>query len=132
MYDRLLTVIPYDIYTREEAKYTKENHARPRAESFYHAILFSMIWSSRVRTTAENHSYKGRSDIEAEKNGHYYVIELKVTGGKKAAEKAADEAIKQIREKGYADKYAGTDVTLVGIGVDRKARRVGGVRIERL
>jgi hypothetical protein len=39
--------------------------------------------------------------------------------------------IRQIREKGYADKYAGMDATLIGIGVDNEARRVGGVRIEK-
>ena len=132
MYDRLLAAIPYDIYTREEAKYAEENRVRPLAESFYHTILFSMIWSSRIRTTAENHSYRGRSDIEAEKNDRHYVIELKAAAGKEAAEKAADEAIRQIREKGYADKYAGKNTTLVGIGVDKDARRVGGVKIEEL
>jgi predicted RecB family endonuclease len=80
---------------------------------------------------AENHSYKGRSDIEAEKNGHYYIIELKVSQGKENAERAAKTAIRQIREKGYADKYTGMDATLIGIGVDNEARRVGGVKIEK-
>jgi hypothetical protein len=135
MYDRLLMTIPYDIYEREEKKYsenkTNEQYkAYPLAESFFHALLFSMLWASCAQTTAENHSYKGRSDIEAEKNGHRYVIELKVAEGKEAAEKAAQAALRQIHEKGYADKYAGEDVTLLGLGVDRRARRVGKAEIE--
>jgi predicted RecB family endonuclease len=90
-----------------------------------------MLWASRANTTAENHSYKGRSDIEAEKNGHRYVIELKAAEGTHAAEHAAETAMRQIHEKGYADKYAGKEVTLVGIGIDKEARRVGAYKIER-
>ena len=81
---------------------------------------------------AENHSYWGRSDIEAEKNGHRYVIELKVADGKEAAEKATDEAMRQIREKGYADKYADKGATLIALAVDRERRRVAGWRIEQV
>ncbi|MDR1874847.1 MAG: PD-(D/E)XK nuclease domain-containing protein, partial [Synergistaceae bacterium] len=145
------------IYEREERKYTERvrdaDYTPSRAESFYHALLFALIWASRTPTTAENHSYWGRSDIEAEKNGHRYVVELKVADGKEAAEKAADEAMRQIREKGYADRYKENrksvrgsatlesttlgsttrgSTTLIGLAVDRSARRVGGYRIEKL
>jgi hypothetical protein len=135
-YDMLLATIPYDIYVREERKYAEANaggkyKAYALAESFYHALLFSMLWASRANTTAENHSYRGRSDIEAEKNGHRYVIELKAAEGTCASEKAAESAMRQIYEKGYADKYAGKEVTLVGIGVDRVSRRVGAYKIEK-
>jgi hypothetical protein len=91
-----------------------------------------MLWASCTHTTAENHSYKGRSDIEAAKNGHHYVIELKIADGTSASEKAAETAIRQIREKGYADKYAGKDVAVIGIAVDKEARRVGASEIEKL
>jgi hypothetical protein len=71
------------------------------------------------------------------------VVELKVAEGKEAAEKAADEAMRQIREKGYADRYKENrksvqgsttlgSTTLIGLAVDRSARRVGGYRIEKL
>jgi hypothetical protein len=143
VYNSLLASLPYDLYEREEQKYAREHKREreegipaPYAESFYHMILFTLIWASRVNTTAENHSYWGRSDIEAEKNGHRYVVELKIADGQKAAEKAADDAIKQIQEKGYADKYVVDRrnhgaTTLIGIAVDRTARRVGGYRIEK-
>jgi hypothetical protein len=134
-YDRLLAAIPYDIYEREERKYAegkKNGDFYPLAESFFHALLFSMLWSSCAHTTAENHSYKGRSDVEAEKNGRRYIIELKIADGKEAAAKAAEAALRQIHEKGYADRYAGQNATLLGLGVDREARRVGNARIERL
>ena len=137
IYNALLAGIPYDIYERKERKYAREEKEEdyfptPYAESFYHALLFTLLWSSRVRTIAEAHGYWGRSDIEAEKNGHRYVVELKVAEGKEAAEKAADEAMNQIRRKGYADKYATEGATLIALAVDRERRRVGGYRIEKL
>jgi hypothetical protein len=90
-----------------------------------------MLWAACASATAGNHSYKGRSDIEAEKNGHRYVIELKVAEGKGASEKAAESAMRQVHEKGYADKCAGKGVTIIGIAVDKEARRVGASKIER-
>ena len=59
-------------------------------------------------------------------------MELKIAEGKEMSEKAAKEAIGQIRERGYADRYAGEDVTLVGLAVDSATRRVGGCKIEPL
>ena len=126
-YNQTLRAIPYDIYDREEAKY---EHERSKglisfnlAESFYHAVLFTMLWSSGVTTLAENHSYRGRSDIEVLHRGHVYVVELKVADGAEASARASDDAMEQIRAKGYADKHPGA--RLIGIAVDRTARQVG-------
>ena len=80
---------------------------------------------------AENHSYHGSSDIEIIKDGHHYVVELKIAGSEAECEKAADEALAQIREKGYADQFAAGEATLIGIAVDREARLVKAHRIER-
>jgi hypothetical protein len=122
-YNTLLASLPYDVYEREESK---ADH------SFYQAVLFTLLWSSRIRTKAENHSYLGRSDIEAEKNGYNYVIEMKVADGKEASEKATDEAMKQILKKGYADKYALSGATLIALVVDSKNRCVGGWKTQDL
>jgi hypothetical protein len=117
-YNRILAAIPYDIYAHEEKK---------RGEAFYHALLLVLLWSSRIPTRAENHSYKGRSDVEIEHRGKIYVVELKTAEGDSACERAADEAIEQIRKKGYADKYS-TGVVLIGLAVDRAKRQVGAFR----
>ena len=138
IYNALLASLPYDLYEREERKYqqawqgAEDYKTIPYAESFYHSLLFALLWASRVNTTAEAHSYWGRSDIEVEKNGYRYVVELKAVDGKEAAEKAADEAMRQMREKGYADKYAVTGATLLALAVDRMKRRVAGWRMAKL
>ncbi len=94
------------------------------AESFYHSILFTLLWASGVTTYAETHSYKGRSDVEVHHRGHVYIVELKVADSKEEAEKAADAALTQIYAKGYADKYQ--KAQLLGIAVDRSKRRATG------
>ena len=130
-YNQTLRAIPYDIYDREEAKYERERSkgliSFNLAESFYHAVLFTMLWSSGVTTLAENHSYRGRSDIEVLHRGHVYVVELKVADGAEASARASDDAMEQIRAKGYADKHPGA--RLIGIAVDREARQVGSYKI---
>ncbi|MCL2010731.1 MAG: PD-(D/E)XK nuclease domain-containing protein, partial [Synergistaceae bacterium] len=120
-YRRVLAAIPYDIYEREEKK---------QGEAFYHALLLVMLWSSRIPTRAENHSYKGRSDVEIEYRGKVYIIELKTAEGRDACERAADEALEQIGTRGYADKYDPVKVTLIGLAVDKTERRIGAFRIE--
>ena len=131
-YRRTLAAIPYDIHAREEKKYELDRakgdlSMSNLAESFYHAVLFTMLWSSGVTTLAENHSYRGRSDIEVLHRGHVYVVELKVVNGVSASALAANDAIAQIQARGYADKHRGA--RLIGIAVDREARQVGAYKI---
>ena len=134
-FNQLLASIPYDIYVREERKYS-EAHSdilfNNLAESFFHALLFTLIWAARLTTVAENHSYHGRSDIEIIKNKHHYIVELKIADDEVTCEKAADDAMAQIKEKGYADRFGAGEATLIGIAVDRKARRVKAHRIKKL
>ena len=60
------------------------------------------------------------------------VLALEGHQGGKAAKKAASAAMKQIREKGYADKYARTVATLIALAVDKEKRRVAEYVIEKL
>lgn len=120
-YRQILAAIPYDLYEREEKK---------SGEAFYHAILLTLLWAARIPTCAENHSYKGRSDIEIEYRGRVYIIEMKIATGADACEAAADVAIAQIKTKGYADKHDPAITTLIGIAVDKDKRQVGAHRIE--
>ena len=133
-FNQLLASIPYDIYEREERKYSEAHSSiiiNNLAESFFHALLFTLIWAARLTTIAENHSYHGRSDIEIIKNKHHYIVELKIADSEAECEKAADDAMEQIKAKGYADRFASGEATLIGIAVDRQARLVKAHRIEK-
>ena len=134
-FNQVLAAIPYDIYEREERKYSEAHSSiimNNLAESFFHAMLFTLIWAARLTTIAENHSYHGRSDIEIIKNHHHYIVELKIADNEAECEKAADEAMAQIKAKGYADRFAPGEATLIGIAVDRVARLVKAHRMEKV
>ena len=70
------------------------------------SLLFSHI-SDRVRE--ETFNFKGRSDVEFEFDDQFYVIELKrlpPKGSKNAAEKLANEAQEQIKDRKYGHNLA--------------------------
>ncbi len=69
---------------------------------------------------------QGYIDAVAETSRHIYVMEFRM--GKAA------EAMQQIREKGYAQKYLhrGKTVTLLAVGFDSQARNIGNWEEERL
>ena len=60
------------------------------------------------------------------------MIDLRRAGGEEAAKKAAGQAMKQIREKGYADKHTYIGAILIAMAVDKEKRRVAEYVIEKL
>ncbi len=45
---------------------------------------------------------------------------------------SASKALRQIREKGYGEKYRGRDLYLVGIRIDEEKRNLAEFEMERL
>ena len=78
-----------------------------------------------VRT--EVHSSQGRSDVEVETQDSIYIFEFKV-GGK------PQDAIVQIKEAGYADKYGANNksIFLVGATISRNKRTLGKWVVEKV
>ena len=95
--------------------YHLENHN----ERHYHAILYTLLSAFGADLNAEEPSAKGRADIILRMPLGIYVIEIKYDG-------TADEALQQIRDKGYANKYRldGRHVTCVGINFSSKERNI--------
>ena len=62
-------------------------------------------------TQAEVRSAKGRADAVVKTPDYIYVFEFKLSG-------SAEEAIKQIDEKGYLIPYSADERQLIKIGVD--------------
>ncbi|MDR2616949.1 MAG: PD-(D/E)XK nuclease domain-containing protein [Endomicrobium sp.] len=95
--------IPYDLHT-------------PR-ESFYHALFIMMAKASGYEV--EVHTDKGRIDIVLKIKGSVFIIEFKYNKDKKSIETLLKEAITQLRDKKYHEKYASTDVTLLAIAFNK-------------
>ncbi|MDE5871233.1 MAG: ATP-binding protein [Muribaculaceae bacterium] len=103
--------IPYDL------KLDNENNFH---NAFY--ILTTLIG---IEAKAEVHTSDGRIDLLIETPKFIYVIELKYDA-------SAEEALRQIEEKGYVRKFATDSRKLfkIGVGFSSKTRRIDGWRIE--
>ena len=90
-----------------------------KGEHHYHVVLYTLLTAFGAEITAEEPSAKGRADIILKMPQGIYVIEIKY-------DDTADEALKQIEQRGYADKYRadGRPITKVGVAFSAKERNI--------
>ena len=103
----------------------KENRVQ---EFSFQRILYVLLTSSGFfRVTAEDRQAHGRADLVAETPEHVFIFELKVDG-------TPQEALAQIKEKGYAEPYrhSGKEVYLIGLSFDGATRHLAGTAAEAL
>ena len=80
-------------------------------ERHYQNVLFIVFKLLGFYTRAEYRTSNGRIDMVVKTDRYIYVMEFKLDG-------TAEEAIRQINEKGYAAPFASDDRTLYKIGVN--------------
>jgi hypothetical protein len=102
--------IPYDLNDRAAAA---------QKEGYYQGLVYAILTLTGLTPAAEKRSAAGRSDLVVETKNAVYIFEFKL-------DKSADEALRQIEEKGYAAPYAMTNKKIVKIGVnfDSKTRNI--------
>ena len=88
-------------------------------EHHFHAMLYTIFVSFGADVVAEDLNSQGRADLTLKMPRGIYIIELKYG-------KSADEALRQIGERGYAEKYAmdGRPVTKVGLAFSKEERNI--------
>ena len=100
-----------------------------RVQEFsFQRILYVLLTSDgSFRVTAEDRQAHGRADLVAETPERVFVFELKVDG-------TPQEALGQIKEKGYAEPYrhSGKEVHLIGLSFDGQTRHLTGTATEPL
>ncbi len=104
--------IPYDLTDRQN-------------EQMWQAIVYVILKSIGVAVEAEVKTNDGRIDMTAETPEHCYVIEFKL-------DKSAAEAIRQIRENRYADRFIGNGktLTLIGLAFSKEKRTIVDSAVE--
>ncbi len=103
----------------------KENSVQ---EFSFQRILYVLLTSDgSFRVTAEDRQSQGRADLVAETPERVFVFELKVDG-------TPQEALDQIKEKGYAEPYrhSSKEVHLIGLSFNGATRRLTGTATEPL
>ncbi len=101
----LFASIPYQIFIEH-------------LEYYYQSVIYIALKLVGVRLACEVQTHKGRIDAVIETKQRIYVIEFKMG--------SAEEALKQIEEKGYGIAYQmdGREVIKLGIGFSHEARNI--------
>ena len=89
------------------------------AELYFQNTMYVMCKLMGQYTQVERHTSNGRMDIVVQTDKYIYIMELKMDA-------SADEALKQIEEKGYAKPFAADTRKLfkIGIGFSSETRRI--------
>ena len=108
--------IPYNNYTKNNLQIY---------EGFYATVIYVYLQSLGLDIVGEDVTNKGRIDLTIKMHQAIYIIEFKV---------GSDDALKQIKERGYAQKYLSLkkDIYLVGINFDAKRRNITQFQWERV
>jgi hypothetical protein len=101
----ILADLPYETYQNQ-------------SEGLYHGLIHLIFSYLGMFVNSEVHSSQGRADAVVETLTDVYIFEFKFN-------KTAQEALKQIYENQYANKYQASDKVITGIGVNFNAAKRG-------
>jgi hypothetical protein len=101
--------VPYELITQKE--------------SYYHSLFLLTARLSGFETDGKIHTDKGRIDVVLKKDNSIIVVEIKYEK-EVSTKKLVKQAIEQIKEKRYYEKYTKNDVSLLGIGFG-KGKEIG-------
>ncbi|KLO21565.1 ATPase AAA [Marinitoga sp. 1197] len=108
---KIISAIPYNLHKKEE--------------KYYHSLIFTIIASAGIDVKAEELTNLGRSDLVIDFYESIYLFEIKV-------DKSAIDAINQIKEKKYYEKYKGKEIYIIGININSEKRNIEDYIIEKI
>ncbi len=119
-FNQLYASIPADWY---------RNNPIARYEGYYASVFYSHFAALGLDITLEDASSHGRLDMAVRFNGQIYLFEFKVV-----ELTPEGQALQQIKDRGYADKYRaeGLPIHLIGVEFSREQRSVVGFAVESL
>ncbi len=102
----LFASIPYTLETK-------------RDEAYFHTAFYLIVSASGINAHSQVLTCDGRIDLVMEYSDKIYIIEFKCN-------QSAQAGIRQIREKGYDQKYraSGKKIILMGVCFDTQKRNV--------
>lgn len=104
--------IPYDVQVNQE--------------KYYQSLFFAIFSLVGLSIETEVHTNQGRIDCVLQTMNTIYIIEFKLNGSK-------EEALQQIIDKQYAQKYqqGEKEVVLLGVEFDKDQRNIGDYIVKR-
>ncbi|MCQ2276528.1 MAG: ATP-binding protein [Bacteroidales bacterium] len=83
----------------------------PEQERHFQSVMFILTALCGYHVQIEEHTNKGRMDMTVQTQDYVYIFEFKFN-------KSAEEALAQIDEKGYAERFQSDERTVMKIGVN--------------
>ncbi|MBI4646346.1 MAG: AAA family ATPase [Bacteroidia bacterium] len=98
-----------------------------KKEKYFHSLFYIVLKIIGYQIDVEILTIKGRIDAIVKTDTDIFILEFKI-------DQSADKAIKQIKEKKYAEKYSDDKrpVTLLGINFDTEMKRVDDYKVVKL
>jgi hypothetical protein len=96
-------------------------------EGYYASVFYAYFASLGLDIVTEDSSNQGRLDMAVRFNQQVYLFEFKVI-----ELTPEGRALAQIKERGYAEKYRGQPIHLIGVEFSREQRTVVGFEVETL
>jgi len=89
------------------------------AEAYYHSLIYLVFFYLGQYAESEINTNNGRLDCVVKTPEHIYILEFKL-------DQNAAVALKQIKDRGYAEKYVGDkrETVLLGINFSRESKTV--------
>jgi hypothetical protein len=96
-------------------------------EKYYQSLFYAIITMIGLSVDAEVSTNQGRIDCVLQTADTIYIIEFKLNGTK-------EEALKQIEDKQYAQKYLRSNkaIVLLGVEFDQKSHNIGDYLLHHL
>lgn len=82
-----------------------------KTEKDFQNVMYCVMALMGLSVKLEQHSSRGRADMIIETEDFIYIFEFKV-------DKSPEDALRQIDEKGYAERFAKDSRKLVKVGVE--------------
>ncbi|MEL3906561.1 MAG: ATP-binding protein [Treponema sp.] len=116
----IISGIPYDSITEKDLTLREQN---------YQAAVYLVFALMNQFVHTEVHCAAGRIDCTVEQTDTVYLFEFKLS-----SRGSAEDALQQIKDKSYSDKYAGSGkkVIAIGAGFDEEKRTIKDWKIELL
>ena len=92
-----------------------------RYEAWYAGMLYACFRTTGLDLRVEDSSGRGRADMVVLHGGQVFVFEFKMADGEGDRDVAAQKAIEQMQDKGYAEKYKDRNqpIHLIGVALGR-------------
>ena len=103
----IISGIPYDALVEKDLALREQNYQTA-------VYLVFALMNQFVHT--EVHCTTGRADCIVELKDKVYIFEFKLASTGIAQDDAAQNAVNQIKEKNYADKYSGSGKQIIAVG----------------